>query len=231
MGKARDYSGASGAVEEFRKAVKLASGYFLLSLYLAPLAAGDGLARVLRPLHKLATALIHEASEQETEPGNEEREKLVIPSTVLHEAFRMLMEHGMRGREWVVALGYQEIEGRYIVTHVYNLNCSVSRAAEAEPDYGDLATALRFYERCGAQIAGLAHIHPWNARSAAPSAVDITTHSRWEEFYDGKFIGIVFTNSGAFRIFYTRKCRFRISIEGEGIRKLGDNLYVIESFF
>ncbi len=35
-------------------------------------------------------------------------------------------------------------------------------AAEAESDYGNLTRALRFYESCGAQIAGLAHIHHEN---------------------------------------------------------------------
>lgn len=208
--------------------MRLACGYFLLSLYLAPLAAGAALARSLKPIHDLATALIHEAPERETEPEKEEAEKLVIPSTVLHEAFRMLIEHGMRGKEWIVALGYQEIEGKNVVTHVYNLNCPVSRAAEAEPDYGDLAAALRFYERCSAQIAGLAHIHPWSARSVAPSAVDIATHSRWEELYDGKFIGIVFTNSGVFRIFHGKRCVFRPVIAGKGVRRLGGDLYELE---
>ena len=134
----------------------------------------------------------------------------------------------MRGREWVVALGYQEIEGKNVVTHVYNLRCPVSRSAEAEPDYGDLATALRFYERCGAQMAGLAHIHPWNGRNVSPSAVDIATHSRWEELYDGKFIGIVFTNSGVFKIFHGKKCVFRPVIAGKGVRRLGGGLYELE---
>lgn len=208
--------------------MRLACGYSLLSIYLAPVAVGAVLTGLLEPLHRAANALTNEAPEQATESEPVEVEELLIPTTVLHEAFRMLVEHGNLGKEWVVALGYQKIEGRNIITHVYNLRCPVSETVEAEPDYGDLARALKFYESCGAQIAGLAHIHPWNARSVAPSAVDIATHSRWEELYDGRFIGIVFTNSGVFRIFHGKECRFRPVIVGNGVRRMGRNLYELE---
>ena len=157
-----------------------------------------------------------------------QKEELIIPSTTLYEAFAELYRHGMHGKEWIVALGYQKIDGKCIVTHVYNLKCSISKSAEAEPDYGDLSKALRFYENCGAQIAGFAHIHPWNGRSVAPSGIDIETHSRWEELYDGRFIGIVFNNSGVFRIFHSEKCRFRPAVIGNGVRKVGADLYELE---
>jgi len=81
---------------------------------------------------------------------------------------------------------------------------------------------------CGAQIAGFAHIHPWNTRDVAPSSTDIETHSRWEKFYNGRFIGIVFSNSGVFRIFHTEKCTFRPVITGKGVKKIGDDLYELE---
>ena len=41
----------------------------------------------------------------------------------------------------------------------------------------------------GQKIAGLVHIHPWDARTVSPSATDIETHSLWEELYGGMFIG------------------------------------------
>lgn len=177
----------------------------------------------------LITEAVGQRREEEIDESvTPETVELIIPSTVLHEAFAELYRHGMHGKEWIVALGYQEIDGKCVVTHVYNLKCSISRAAEAESDYSDLARALRFYESCGAQIAGLAHIHPWNARSVAPSSIDIETHSRWEKLYDGRFIGIVFNNSGVFRIFHGRNCRFRPVIAGKGVRKIGADLYELE---
>lgn len=188
---------------------------------------------MLRPLSRKALKLIEVEIEEREEREKEEKhegvkEKLIIPSTVLHEAFSELYRYGKHRREWIVALGYQKINGKQVVTHVYRLKCRVSRAAEAEPDYGDLSKALSFYERCGAQIAGLAHVHPWNASDVSPSSVDIETHSRWEELYDGKFIGIVFTNSGVFRIFHAGNCKFKPVIVGNGVRRIKGDLYELE---
>ncbi|WP_290901003.1 hypothetical protein [Ferroglobus sp.] len=218
--------------QEFKKALKNMFGYFLLSLYLAPLAAGAAAARLLSFSFRLAERLI-EVKLPGTEPEVKERvfgkDELIIPTTVLYEAFRILRKHGRYGREWIVALGYQEINGMNIVTHVHDTFCPVSLPASARADEGVISRILSFYERCGAKIAGFAHIHPWDARSVSPSAIDIKTHALWEELYDGKFIGIVFTNSGVFRIFHGRRCKFRPVIAGDGVRRIEGDLYALEA--
>ena len=197
----------------------------LRTLALLPLATGSRITLALARLLRIADRL----EEKEEMPEiREEGKELLIPSPVLYEAFRYLIEYGLRSREWIAVLGYQEIVGKKIVTCVNPVWCEKSSFAHAEVDYKDLADILRFYEKCGYEIAGLVHIHPWHGDSVHPSSTDMETHRKWEELYGGRFIGIVFNNSGVFRIFHAGRSVFRPVVVGEGVRRLGRDLYELE---
>jgi hypothetical protein len=170
---------------------------------------------------------IQSSETKELEVENTSENILLIPTSILYDAFSKLMEHGKNAREWIVALGYQQIDGKKVVTHVYNLNCTISRFTGAEADYGNLAKAMSFYELCGGNIVAIVHIHPWHSGSVSPSLIDIETQKRWEEFYKGEFLGIVFNNSGVFRIFMVNS-RLKPVIVGKGVRRIGSDLYELE---
>ncbi len=224
----RSCSGACEAHKELKRTLKTCSGYFLLSIYLLPLDIASITTKLLSPLYITASMLIEErGAEAETCREDTIDNTLVIPAPILHDVYHMLRTRGGEGNEWIVALGCQEITGKKVAVHAYDLNCSLSTPTSAETDYGSLDSVLEFYELCGVKIVGLAHIHPWNAKDVHPSRIDIETHHRWEEYYDGEFIGIVFT-SGVFRIFHGGKCRIRTEILGNGVRKRGENLYELE---
>jgi len=212
---------------EYRIIVKKFAACALKAVVLFPLAFGCKLtlasARVLRFAERLEGEL-----EVEHEEVKELKEELIIPSPVLYEVFRILLSHGKDSREWIVALGSQKIDGKTVVTRVYDLECTISYSTSAEPDYSSLAEALMFYEKCGYEIVGLAHIHPWHSRTVSPSSIDIETHRRWEELCKGRFIGIVFNNSGVFRIFHSGKSVFKPVVIGKDVRKLGKDLYELE---
>jgi proteasome lid subunit RPN8/RPN11 len=159
----------------------------------------------------------------------ERNEKLLIPSLILRRAYDYLAEYGKQGKEWEVALGCQNLDGNKIVTDVYKLKCKDSSALSAEPDYGDLSEIQDFYENCEAKIVAIVHIHPWTGRSVSPSSIDWRTQKAWEELYKGEFIGIVFTNNGVFRIFYTKNCALKPIVVGGGIEKMGEDLYAIKN--
>ena len=208
---------------------KCTLAYLIRSIFLLPLAAASALTMALESVLRYADRLEGCAREEESEVEQHQLGKdLIIPSPVLYEAYRLLARYGSNSREWIVALGSQEIDGKNIITHVYDLKCSVSHSTGAEPDYSSLADALRFYEGCGAAIAALVHIHPWHGGSVSPSAIDIETQRRWEELYGGGFIGIVFNNSGVFRIFHGGKSAINPVITGDGVRKIGRDLYELE---
>ena len=215
---------------EFKRVLRACTGYLLFSMYLLPLATAAITARFLSPLGSAAMKLIEV---EHTRKGAETDERsgsdvLVIPAPVLHNIYRMLRTRGGEMNEWIVALGCQEITGKKVVVHAYDLNCTLSTPTSAETDYGSLDRALDFYESVGARIVGLAHIHPWNSPNVHPSRIDIETQRRWEEYYGGEFIGIVFSNSGVFRIFHGGKSRLRTEILGSGVKKRGDGLYELE---
>ncbi len=218
---------ARGITSAYLAICKCTLAYLVRSIFLLPLATASALTVALEGVLRYADRL--EGCACRNGDGAEEKDnELLIPSPVLYEAYRLLARHGSNSREWVVALGSQEIDGKNVVTHVYDLKCSVSHSTGAEPDYSSLADALRFYENCGAMIAALAHIHPWHGRSVSPSAIDIETQRRWEELYGGRFIGIVFNNSGIFRIFHGGKSVLNPVITGEGVRRIGRYLYELE---
>ncbi len=206
------------------------AAYSIRIISLVPLAIGCGLTLVSARALRFADELEGCVSELKHETGEEcrEPEELVIPSPVLYEAFSILISHGKKSKEWIVALGAQELDGKLVITRVYDVNCAISHTTGAEVDYQSLAKALRFYEECGYQIAGLAHIHPWNSETVSPSATDIKTHRQWEELYKGKFIGIVFNNSGVFRIFHGGKCKVKPKVVGKGVKRIGKELYRLE---
>jgi len=218
---------AKEIVEDYKIVLRKLTAYTLRSIALLPLAIASKLTLALAKVLRFADRLeCYELKPEEIEKSKEE--ELVIPSPVLYEAFRILLSHGKDSREWIVALGSQKIDGKTVLTRVYDLECAISHSTSAEPDYSSLAEALRFYEKCGYEIAGLAHIHPWNSRTVSPSSIDIETHRRWEEVYKGRFIGIVFNNSGVFRIFHGGKSVFKPVIIGKGVRKIGRDLYELE---
>ena len=223
---------AQEIVEDYKIILRKLMAYTLRSIALLPLAAASkltlALAKVLRFADKLEGYELESEAEPEAIEKSKEREELVIPSPVLYETFRILLSHGKDSREWIVALGSQKIDGKTVLTRVYDIECAVSHSTSAEPDYSSLAEALRFYEKCGYEIAGLAHIHPWFARTVSPSSIDIETHRRWEELYNGRFIGIVFNNSGVFRIFHGGKSVFKPVVVGKGVKKIGRDLYELE---
>lgn len=218
---------AKEIVKDYKIVLRKLTAYTLRSIALLPLAVASKLTLALAKVLRFADRLeCYELESEEIEKSKEE--ELVIPSPVLYEAFRILLSHGKDSREWIVALGSQKIDGKTVLTRVYDIECAVSHSTSAEPDYSSLAEALRFYEKCGYEIAGLAHIHPWFARTVSPSSIDIETHRKWEELYNGRFIGIVFNNSGIFRIFHGGKSVFKPVVVGKGVKKIGRDLYELE---
>jgi len=224
---------AQEVLRSYKVILKKFVAFTLRSVILLPLVIACGLtlisAKVLSFTDRLESCESKPESEYEEEIEElKEQEELVIPSPVLYEAFRILLSHGKDSREWIVALGSQKINGKIILTRVYDLKCAISHSTGAEPDYSSLAEALRFYEKCGYEIAGLAHIHPWHSRTVSPSSIDIETHRRWEELYKGRFIGIVFNNSGVFRIFHGGRSVFKPVVIGKDVKKIGKDLYELE---
>ena len=222
---------AKEIVKDYKIILRKLTAYTLRSIALLPLAIASELTLALVKVLRFADRLECYELKSEAEPEEIEKskeEELIIPSPVLYEAFRILLSHGKDSREWIVALGSQKIDGKTVLTRVYDIECAVSHSTSAEPDYSSLAEALRFYEKCGYEIAGLAHIHPWFARTVSPSSIDIETHRRWEELYNGRFIGIVFNNSGVFRIFHGGKSVFKPVIIGKDVKKIGRDLYELE---
>jgi len=219
---------AQEIIEDYKTILKKSVAYAIRSVVLLPLVIGCRLTLASANALRFADRLEGYESEHEAIEECEEQEELIIPAPVLYEAFRILLSHGRDSREWIVALGSQKIDGKTVLTRVYDLECAISHSTGAEPDYSSLAEALRFYEKCGYEIAGLAHIHPWNSRTVSPSSIDIETHRRWEELYGGRFIGIVFNNSGVFRIFHGGKSVFKPVVVGKDVRKIGKDLYELE---
>lgn len=225
---------AQEIIEDYKTILKKSVAYAIRSVVLLPLVIGCKLtlasANALRFADRLEGCESEPKLESEPEAVEEckEQEELIIPAPVLYEAFRILLSRGRDSREWIVALGSQKIDGKTVLTRVYDLECAISHSTSAEPDYSSLAEALRFYEKCGYEIAGLAHIHPWHSRTVSPSSVDIETHRRWEELYRRRLIGIVFNNSGVFRIFHGSKSVFKPVVVGKDVRKIRRNLYELE---
>jgi len=89
-----------------------------------------------------------------------ERRKLLIPTTVLYEAFSRLIKPGRHGKEWVLLLGAQEMDGNLIVTHIHDPGCVHSSSVSAEGNPDGIFRAHDFYRLCGGKIVGLVHIHP-----------------------------------------------------------------------
>jgi hypothetical protein len=223
-GAVRVVETAEEILNSYKCILRRFAAYAIRTVALIPLAIGCRLALISAGALSFADRL---EGLEETK-AYEEHEELVIPAPVLYEVFDILISHGKRSKEWIVALGAQELDGKLVITRVYDINCAISHATGAEVDYSSLGKALRFYEKCGYQIAGLAHIHPWNSETVSPSATDIKTHRQWEELYKGRFIGIVFNNSGVFRIFHGGKCKVKPKVVGKGVRMIGKDLYRFE---
>lgn len=171
-----------------------------------------------------------EGSGQPKESKQEpEDKKLLIPSLVLRKAHDYLLEHGEEGKEWQVVLGCQDIGEDKIITDAYKVKCIDSSPVSAEPDYGDVARRQGFYEAFDARLVALVHNHPWNGKSVSPSAIDWKTQREWENLCKGKFIGIVFTNNGVFRIFYTKNCTLKPVVIGGGVEEKGGDLYALKN--
>ena len=119
---------AQEILEYYRNVMRKFAAYSIRIVSLVPLAIGCGLtlvsARALRSADELegcVSELKHETCEECREP-----EELVIPSPVLYEAFSILISHGKKSKEWIVALGAQELDGKLVITRVYDVNCAIS---------------------------------------------------------------------------------------------------------
>ena len=99
-------------------------------------------------------------------------------------------------------------------------------SAEGNPD--GIFRAYDFYRLCGGKIVGLVHIHPWESDSVSPSCTDMEYQRKWERIYRGEFIGIVFNNSGIFRIFTAGRSRVSPEMLGRGVSRIGRDLYVLD---
>lgn len=156
-----------------------------------------------------------------------EGKRIFIPSTLLHEAFSKLLKHGLKGKEWILLLGAHEFDRDLVVTHLFDPGCSFSGSTRAVGNPDGIFKAYDFYELCGARIVGAIHLHPWNSESVGPSWIDLKYQRKWEEAFGGEFIGIVFNNSGVFRIFTAGKSRLKPVLLGRGFEKKGRDLYVL----
>ncbi len=190
----------------YEKALEDLSAAYLRIAALTPLLAG---ARISAELERVL--------------GRSAGNVLVIPAPLLYECFSELIKYGEKGKEWIVAIGAAELDGKLLAAGVHSIRCSKSSGTEAEVDYDHLSSMLRFYRTAGYRIAAIAHIHPWEADDVRPSARDIATQRRWEKLVDD-IVGIVFSNSGVFRIF-TAESGLNVEINGDGVEKLGENLY------
>ncbi len=110
------------------------AAYSIRIVSLVPLAIGCGLTLVSARALRFADELEGCVSELKHETGEEcrEPEELVIPSPVLYEAFSILISHGKKSKEWIVALGAQELNGKLVITRVYDVNCAISHTTGAE---------------------------------------------------------------------------------------------------
>lgn len=156
-------------------------------------------------------------------PKPEEEEEIVLPAPVLYDCFARLVRFGELGREWITAIAACRINGKLVASSVHSVECEVSDSTGAEVDYGHLSRVLQYFRACGFRIVAIAHIHPWDAEDVQPSMKDIETQRRWERIHRG-FVGIVFTNSGVFRIF-TAGSNVSVRITGDGVETLGENLH------
>jgi len=195
---------------------------------LFPLAAGAAITKVMEGILNVAERIEGITPERAVAPERERAVRvlegdIVLPSQILYECYTLLLISGERGKEDIAVIGGWEKGRTVIAGTVHQPHCSVSTPASAEVDYDSLAEHMKMMRFCGYRIVGVAHIHPWDSDDVHPSAKDIATQRRWERLF-GNVIGIVFTNSGVFRIF-TADARPDVRVIGEGVEKIGDNLY------
>ncbi|WP_456329498.1 hypothetical protein [Archaeoglobus sp.] len=223
-----DILGVEEILKTYRSVLRSLAANLLRATALFPLAAGAAITKGMERLLHVADRIEGKAPERAVAP---EREKvvrglegdIVLPSQILYECYTLLLFNGERGKEDIAIIGGWEKDGTVIAGTVHQPYCSVSTSTRAEVDYDSLAGHMKLLRFCGYKIVAVAHIHPWDSEDVHPSARDIATQRRWERLF-GNVIGIVFTNSGVFRIF-TADAKPDVRIIGKDVEKVGDNLY------
>ncbi len=223
-----DILGVEEILSTYKSVLRSLTANILRATALSPLAAGAAITKGMERLLHVADSIEGRVPERAVAPERERviRElegEIVLPSQILYECYTLLLFSGEKGREDIAIIGGWEKDGTVIAGTVHQPYCSVSTPASAEVDYDSLAEHMKMLRFCGYRIVGVAHIHPWDSENVHPSAKDIATQERWERLF-GNVIGIVFSNSGVFRIF-TANAKPDVKVIGEGVERLGGKLY------
>lgn len=213
-------------LKEYRSVLKSLIVSSLRAIALFPLAAGAVITSKAEILLRTADRIEsrrQEVHERITKPVTE----IILPSPVLYSCYSILIRYGDRGVEGIVLVCAWENDGKLVASDVLFVEHSDFSPVSAELDNESLGDTVRYMRLCKYRPAGVAHIHPWDSNDVHTSEKDIRTQKRWEKVF-GEVVGIVFSNSGVLRIF-TADAKPEIRVAGEGVEKIGRNLYRLSS--